>query len=177
MSELKNFIKLEIDNIYFNLKGGFFLEIYDGDDEESPLVHLESNCWNGVCISNKKMYTSNRSCYIEPYDFNINRLDQIDVYQDNLIFQKIKRHDKSNLIHVVYINCDESIKICESFLKGCYEKSFEKEPEAGHWPTQVILLILKIHKNQEIYKLCEKYFLTIYKIEYDICIFKHEVLL
>jgi hypothetical protein len=178
MNQIKEYIKYEIDIIYSNLKGGYFVEIYDDVDSDSPLKHLEFSYWNGVCISNKKMYTENRNCYIEPFQFDYSRLNDLDVYGDNLIFQKIKKYDKSNLIHVAYIDCDRSIEICKSFLNGCYEKCFEKEPNAGHWATQVILLIVNLNKNDssELIQLCNKYFLKLYKSQDNLLLFKHEVL-
>lgn len=178
MNQIKDYIRSEIDKIYSNLNGGYFVEIYDNIDCESPLKHLEFNYWNGVCISNKKLYIENRKCYIEPFQFDFNKLNQLNVYGDNSVFQKIKKHDKSNLIHVAYIDCSQSTEICTSFLNGCYEKCFEKEPEAGHWATQIILLIVNINTNDnsDLIKLCDKYFLKFYKVKDNLLLFKHEVI-
>lgn len=173
------FIKNEIDKIYSNLHGGFFIEIYDHiDGDFSPLKHLENKYWNGVCISNKKNYNLQRNCFIEPFEFNLNDINQLNVYGDNKLFEKIRKHDRSNLIHVTYINCENSIEISNAFLKGCYEKAMEKEPTAGHWATQVLFLIVNTQgKNAEnLINLCEKYFLQAYKAENNILIFKHEAI-
>jgi len=171
-------IKTEIDNIYKNLKGGYFVEIYDNiDGDISPLKHLENKHWNGVCISNNTIYTQNRKCYIEPYEFSLNDMYEKNVYGDNKIFYKIKKHDKSNLVHVAYINSKDSIEISKAFLKGCYEKAMEIEPNAGHWATQVILLIINTNGNDssDLIKLCKMYFLEFYKSEGNVFFFKHEV--
>jgi hypothetical protein len=171
-------IKTEIDSIYKNLQGGYFIEIYDDvDGDLSPLKHLENKYWNGVCISNNILYTQNRKCYIEPYEFNLNTIYKKNAYDDNNVFYKIKKHDRSNLVHVAYINSKESIEISKAFLKGCYEKAMEIEPNAGHWATQVILLIIDTHGNgaTDLIKLCEKYFLELYKSDRNVLMFKHEV--
>lgn len=179
-------IKAEIDNIYKDLNGGYFVEIYDDiDGDISPLRHLENKHWNGVCISNNTIYTQNRKCYIEPFEFSLNNIYEKDPYGDNKVLNKIKKYDKSNLIHVAYISSKDSIEISKAFLKGCYEKAMEIEPTAGHWSTQVILLIIKTTENDtsDLITLCKKYFMELYKSKTSICsklegnilFFRHEV--
>lgn len=173
------FIKNEVEKIYSNLFGGYFIEIYDSSDNDiSPTQFLEEKYWNGTILSNKKNYILNRKCNVGNFDFDFENLYKLNVYGDNNVLNKIKNFDKSNLIHFAYINCDQSIEIAKAFLKGCYEKAMETDPNAGHWATQVIFLAIDTRgKNtQELIKLGNRYFLK--EFIYDnLLIFKHEVIL
>ena len=168
----------EIKKIYKDVKGGFFVDINNSSELNSPLKFLEDEFWNGVCISNNEYYFSGRRCYVEPYEFDFTKLNEKNVYGYSHSLEKIAKHDKSNLMHVVYINCPNSIELASSLVKSSYCKAFEEEPTSGHWANQILFLIVKTNGNQyvELKETCKKYFIYLYAEVGELLFFKHEIL-
>lgn len=172
------FITNEVMKIYKDVRGGFFVDINEEKETYSPLKFLENEWWNGVCISNNPYYCSNRKCYIEPYTFERDKLYNRNVYGYSYFLEKIATHDQSNLMHVMYINCKNSIEVAISIIKESYSRAFDEEPTMGHWANQVLLLIVDTNGDEykELKDTCEKYFIYFYKQMDNIVFFKHEIL-
>jgi len=170
------FIKNQIDSVYSNFNGGFFVDISYNDNVNSPLSYLEEKYWSGVCISNNTEYIKNRNCYIENINIDLNCLYNRDSFDRNYIYSLIANNDKSFLYHVLYLNSENSEIILKSLLNSLYNIPYDLNPDNGYWVTTILMLIVKLKNPDEIISICDKYFLKLYNQNNGIFVFKNSIL-